>query len=508
MEVSLLIARLILAAVFAVAGIAKLFDRAGSEKAMVDFGAPESLAKPLGVLLPIVEIAAAVLLLPLVTAWFGGGLALVLLLAFVGGIVYNMARGNAPDCHCFGQIHSEPVGWSVLIRNLILTAIAGFVVFAGRENAGTSAFVWLETLSNAERMQLVFNLAFVGLLIAAVVSLRKVLTNQIILQRQIEILELTANDGGERREVERKNVRKPAAGLPVGAVAPDFAAADQNGRQISIEHLMMRAQPILMFFVSPTCQPCQALVPKIAEWQTEFAGKLTIVFASSGAAADNQKKFAALPTEPTILLQNDNEIAKLFRATWTPGAILMNSDGTIGSALATGDAQILELIDDFRNASQLSANGNGGRAHKFLLPRNKNNSTAARIGANVPQFALPSLGGREISSAELRGMKTLLLFWRATCPYCRGMIEDIKNWETLDSKEFKLVVVATNEPQIETAREFRSTVLIESNLEVQRLFEYDGTPGGLLIDENGKIASDIAAGAEDVFALVGYTPSK
>ena len=35
-----------------------------------------------------------------------------LLLAFVGGIAFNMARGNAPDCHCFGQLHSEPAGRS------------------------------------------------------------------------------------------------------------------------------------------------------------------------------------------------------------------------------------------------------------------------------------------------------------------------------------------------------------------------------------------------------------
>ena len=36
--------------------------------------------------------------------------ALALLLAFVGGIVVNLARGTTPDCHCFGQLHSEPAG--------------------------------------------------------------------------------------------------------------------------------------------------------------------------------------------------------------------------------------------------------------------------------------------------------------------------------------------------------------------------------------------------------------
>jgi hypothetical protein len=42
-----------------------------------------------------------------------------------------MARGEAPDCHCFGQLHSESAGWRTLARNGLLAAIAGFVVLAG-----------------------------------------------------------------------------------------------------------------------------------------------------------------------------------------------------------------------------------------------------------------------------------------------------------------------------------------------------------------------------------------
>jgi len=48
MEVFLLVLRLALAAIFGVAGIAKLFDPAGSEKAFGDFGVPKQFARPLG----------------------------------------------------------------------------------------------------------------------------------------------------------------------------------------------------------------------------------------------------------------------------------------------------------------------------------------------------------------------------------------------------------------------------------------------------------------------------
>ena len=45
MEIFLLLIRLVLAGVFGVAGIAKLFDPDGTIKAAVDFGVPPSLAR-------------------------------------------------------------------------------------------------------------------------------------------------------------------------------------------------------------------------------------------------------------------------------------------------------------------------------------------------------------------------------------------------------------------------------------------------------------------------------
>src|SRR3712207_4543089 len=115
MDTALLLARLALAAVFAVAGIAKLFDREGARAGLEGFGVPRALARPGAIVLPVAEIAVAVLLLPVGTAWYGGLGALALLLAFVAGIGYNLARGRTPDCHCFGTLHSEPAGRSTLI---------------------------------------------------------------------------------------------------------------------------------------------------------------------------------------------------------------------------------------------------------------------------------------------------------------------------------------------------------------------------------------------------------
>src|ERR1700692_3051312 len=104
MSLVLLIARLLLTVVFLVAGIAKLADLKGSKQAMRDFGVPSVLASPFGVLLPLAEVATAIALMVPAIAWWGAVASLVLLLLFVAGIGYNLARGRTPDCHCFGQL--------------------------------------------------------------------------------------------------------------------------------------------------------------------------------------------------------------------------------------------------------------------------------------------------------------------------------------------------------------------------------------------------------------------
>src|SRR4029079_6083212 len=100
MDVILLLIRLFLFGVFALAGVTKLLDPTGSEKAVKDFGVPEDLAKPVTYALPIAEIAIGFLFLFLGTSWLAATGGLLLLLVFIGGMVYQMAKGNAPDCHC------------------------------------------------------------------------------------------------------------------------------------------------------------------------------------------------------------------------------------------------------------------------------------------------------------------------------------------------------------------------------------------------------------------------
>ena len=83
MDAALLGARLVLAAVFGIAGVAKLLDRPGAREALAGFGLSARLAASLSVALPAVELSVAAALVPRASAWWGGLGALGLLLAFL-----------------------------------------------------------------------------------------------------------------------------------------------------------------------------------------------------------------------------------------------------------------------------------------------------------------------------------------------------------------------------------------------------------------------------------------
>jgi uncharacterized membrane protein YphA (DoxX/SURF4 family) len=96
-------ARLLLAAVWCWAGLAKTADPADAAQAVRAYRLlPEALVKPVGYGLPFLELALALLLVAGLGTRFAALLSGVLLLVFIGGIASVWARGMSIDCGCFG----------------------------------------------------------------------------------------------------------------------------------------------------------------------------------------------------------------------------------------------------------------------------------------------------------------------------------------------------------------------------------------------------------------------
>jgi peroxiredoxin len=488
-DVISLLARVLLAAVFLVAGLAKLADRPGSQQALLDFGVPAALATPGGTLLPLAELLVAVLLLPTATSWWGALGALVLLLLFVVGISYNLARGRTPDCHCFGQLHSAPASWPTLARNAVLAAFAGFVLWQGPELSNTSVVDAFRSVSAGQVLGLAGGLLVLVALLGEGWLLLNLLRQNGRLLIRIEALE-------ERLGVApaAPSASEPATGLPVGTPAPGFELTSLADRPLTLDALRAPGKSVILVFSDPGCGPCIGLLPDLARWQNEYAAKLTIALISRGTPEANRAKIREHGLTH-VLLQQDREVATAYQAQATPTAVIVGPDGTIGSPLAPGAEAIAALVARTVGSPTPVPHTNG---HGTIPAQ----PVAPPIGTPAPTFALLDLGGMSVSLADFHGQPTLLLFWNPDCGFCQRMLDDLKAWEAHPPKGApQLLVVSTGSVEDNRAMGLRASVVLDQGFNAGRLFGATGTPMAVLIDAEGRVASEVAAGAPAVLAL-------
>ena len=129
------LARLLLAGVFLIAGLAKIGDPAASVRAVRAYQLlPEGLETLVGRGLPALEVALAVALLLGVALRASAASAAVLLTAFIIGIASAAARGLQIDCGCFGGggPTENPHYTGEILRDVALLGLAVGLVWLGR----------------------------------------------------------------------------------------------------------------------------------------------------------------------------------------------------------------------------------------------------------------------------------------------------------------------------------------------------------------------------------------
>jgi thioredoxin-related protein len=181
-----------------------------------------------------------------------------------------------------------------------------------------------------------------------------------------------------------------------------------------------------------------------------------------------------------LLRQADREVADAYGVQVTPSAVLIK-EGAIASPLAAGATEIRNIVFD------------------ATLPPPVSRGEAA------PRLKLADLDGRELDFGTLR-QRTVLLFWNPACGFCESMLKDLKAWErTRPRTAPALLVISTGSVDTNRQQGFRARVLLDATFGAGRVFGSSGTPSALLLDEHGKVGSDVIVGAEGVLALLQGT---
>jgi len=473
LEVLMSAVRILLAAVFVVAAVAKLADLEGARRAVRDFGSPERLAGLLAAGLPAAELAVAALLIPGSTAVAGAAVALALLLVFTSAIAAGLARGRAPDCHCFGQLHSSPAGPATLVRNGALAALAAGALAGLLAETPSGAFDWVGRLSGSEALAVGLGTALAAFVAVGVTAFLTLLRSYGRVLVRVERLEDALTEAGYELD-DLEDV--PQRGLDPGTPAPAFELAEADGATVSLEHLLAPRLPLLLLFTSPGCGPCDALLPDVASWQSAHADRLTVAIFVDGEPAE-VRATAERHGLGTVLVDSGGRVYDAYDASGTPSAVLVAGDGTVASRLASGAGAIAELV-----AGVLDAPG---------LPP----------GAPAP--ALDELTLVSGPAPRLAGLESFLLFWNPGCGFCRAMHDDLLAWESEPGDSSRqLVVISSGDEKDTRAERFRSSVLLDPDFSVGGEFAAAGTPSAVLIDAEGRVASEVMVGSEAILGRI------
>jgi thiol-disulfide isomerase/thioredoxin len=320
----------VLALVFIVAAFGKFFDLEGSRRALTEFGVSERIARFGGLALPATELCVAIALLIRPSARWGSAGAALLLCIFVAAVARAMSQGRAPDCHCFGQIHSEPAGASTLIRNVVFGAAAVFVLVGGN---GPSLNGGLESLDGTQ-----FALLGTSVLAAALA---------------VAVSQLWVSNSHLRHDLANLTGRATPAGLPRGTTAPAFELRSVRGEARSLAELIDRARPVVLVFVSTNCGPCLQMLPALARWQQSLAETLTLAAIFSGEPAEIER-LSEEHELSIVVAQEADEVFSSYALRATPSAMLIDAGGSIAAGPAEGVPAIEALM---RSAMTPSAPG-------------------------------------------------------------------------------------------------------------------------------------------------------
>jgi peroxiredoxin len=135
-------------------------------------------------------------------------------------------------------------------------------------------------------------------------------------------------------------------------------------------------------------------------------------------------------------------------------------------------------------------------------------------GLDAPGFELPDLAGQHRSLVDFRGVPRLLIFFNPDCGFCQELAPKLaerqipkpNSQQTEGAGRPVPLILSIGDPgknrRFFAEQKLGYPVLVQPDTEVAAAYRAAGTPSGYVIDEEGKIASELVIGGEALLALL------
>ena len=324
--------------------------------------------------------------------------------------------------------------------------------------------------------------------------------------------------------------RRESSGLPLGTAAPDFELPDLTGVRHKLSDF--RGQDLLLIFFNPNCGFCTRMAPDLAALPAEGgAGRAAAVVVTAGDAEQNRKLVEQHGIRCLVLLQNQMEAAREFRAPGTPMGYRIDAAGRIAE-LAIGAGPLLKLataivtpvgrgspdparmIDrrspgqsdegDLRSSVSAGSETRAEHGDDPSLARSRLNRNGLKADADAPDFQLPRIEGGELSLADFRGRRVLLVFSDPDCGPCDELAPRLQELH-LERPDLQVLVVSRRDAEATRAKAaalgLTFPIVMQRQWEISKKYGMFATPIGYLIGEQGVLLKDVAVGVEPILAL-------
>jgi peroxiredoxin len=135
------------------------------------------------------------------------------------------------------------------------------------------------------------------------------------------------------------------------------------------------------------------------------------------------------------------------------------------------------------------------------------NRDGLRPGVVAPAFSLPTVDGRTTALADYAGSRVLLVFSDPECAPCMELLPRLDAAARVSDVPVLVISrggVDANRRKLLEARA-TLTVALQAHWEISRLYARFSTPIAYLVDEQGRIASEVAAGATAILSLLSVS---
>ena len=147
------------------------------------------------------------------------------------------------------------------------------------------------------------------------------------------------------------------------------------------------------------------------------------------------------------------------------------------------------------------------RRQKRLSAKTATAPQGLPLDSIAPAFDLTAYAGGKRSLAQLLayGKPVLLVFTNPGCGPCVILFEEIKEWQELHREQLTIALLSFGSIKdnfVNVARNGLGQVLLQREREVAEQYGANVTPTAVVVNTNGRIASSLAAGADEIRKLL------